>query len=364
MEERRVTMLLLIASLSLLILVHEAGHFLMARWLGIRVERFSIGFGPVLLRRRLGETEYVVSLLPLGGYVKMAGEQSDERTGACWEYGSRSVWQRASVIVGGPLVNYLLGLALFIGVFWSGYPVLTPRVGAVLDGYPAAAAGVQPGDQIVALDGAPVDSWEMVTDRVRRATSGASLRLSIEREGVAQTIVVTPRVQTGRSVLGKATPVAVVGLTPAGDVRITRYAFPSAVWHGVQRTVWLTSMTYQALWQMLVGALPVQDSLTGPVGIFYLTSSAAALGIRYVVQLMAIVSVSLAIFNLLPIPVLDGGHLAFLVWERVRRRPVSLRLQERMTRAGFCLLLGVMVVATYHDLIKFQVIQRIASVFQ
>ena len=358
------TPVILVVALSILILVHEAGHFLMARWLGIRVERFSIGFGPVLLKWKRDETEYVLSALPLGGYVKMSGEQSAESTGARWEYSSRPVYQRVGIVFAGPFVNYVMGALLFILVFWAGYPVLTPKVGQVIEGFPAQAAGVRPGDEVLAINGTAVDSWEVMTERVRSQTSGAPIALRLRRDGTEQTIAVTPLVKQGHTILGRPTKVAQIGLVPSGEAHLARYPLPVAVARGIDRTWWLTTMTLQAFWQMATGALPVKESLTGPVGIFYITSSAAALGWRYLAQLFAVISVSLAIFNLLPLPVLDGGHLAFLVWEGFWRKPVSLRIQELLTRAGMCLLIGVLLIVTYNDLIKFQLMSKLTGWFR
>ncbi len=336
------TALVLLTTLSVSILVPELGHFLMARRFGVRVERFSIGFGPVLLKWRPGETEYALSLLPLGGYVKMAGEQPAERTGAAWEYGSRPVWQRAAIVVVGPLVNYVTGILLFTAVFWIGAPTLMPVVGEVMAGYPAARAGFQSGDRLVAIDGRPVDTWEAVTARVRRQVSGAAIQILIRRAGQEQTVTVHPQVKTGPGVFGHATRVAVIGMTPSGEVQLVRLRLPAAAAAGVRRT-----------W-----------TLTGPVGIFYLTSSAAHLGRRYLAQLFAVLSVSLAIFNLLPIPALDGGHLAFLGWEGLRRRPASLRVQETMGQVGMVMLLGMLLMVTYNDLAKYQVVQRVTHFFR
>ncbi len=359
------TPLILLVALSVLILVHEAGHFVVARRLGVRVERFSIGFGPVLLRWRRGETDYAVSAFPLGGYVKMAGETADDRrTGARWEYGSHPVRHRAGIVVAGPLVNYVTGTLLFIALFWAGAPTMMATVGGVLAGYPAAAAGLRPGDRITAVAGEPVDSWEQVTAQIRRRTSGAPIPLTIRRGGAEQVIAVTPTIRSGRTLFGRTVRTAVVGLTPSDDVRIVRMSLPAAVAHGVERTWMLTAMTLQSLWQLVTGALPIKESLTGPVGIFYITSSAAALGWRYVLQLFAVLSVSLAIFNLLPLPVLDGGHLLFLAIERLRRRPVSTKVQEVATQAGMVLLLGVLLVVTYNDLAKFQLLSRFTGLFK
>lgn len=358
------TALVLLISLSVLILLHELGHFVVARRFGVRVERFSIGFGPVLWTWRRGDTDYALSVLPLGGYVKMAGEQPGGAARKPWEYGSRPVGQRAGIVLAGPLVNYLMGIGLFIGLFGTGYPALAPQVGTVLEGYPAALAGLQPRDRILAVDGAPVESWDGLTERIRRQTSGAPVQFRLQRAGLERVVTVSPRIRSGRTPFGWRTRMAVVGMTPSGEVHLVRYGWPRAIVEGVRRAWWLTVMTFQSLWQLLTGMVSMKESLTGPVGIFYLTSSAARLGWRYLVQLFAVLSVSLAIFNVLPIPVLDGGHLFFLGWEGLRRRPVSVRVQETLTQVGVCLLLGMLLFVTYNDVIKFQLVQRLGGWFK
>lgn len=358
------TPLILLAALSVLIFVHEAGHFLVARRCGVRVERFSIGFGPVILRWTRGETEYVVSLLPLGGYVKMAGEGvEDPKTGAAYEYSSQPIPRRAAIIAAGPLVNYATGILLFIVMFRAGAPTLMPTVGAVLPDYPAAAAGVQPGDRIVRVGDVAVDSWEAVTTQIRRRTTGTAIPVVLQRDGVEQTVEITPKIRQTRGLFGSS-KTAMIGLTPSNDVRIVRMSWPGSVQQGLSRAWELTVLTYRSLWQLITGSMPIKESLTGPVGIFYITSSAAAMGWQYLCQLFAVLSVSLAIFNLLPLPVLDGGHLLFLAIETVRRRPVSRRVQEVATQAGMALLIGMMLVVTYHDLSRFQLFARMSEFFK
>ncbi|MBI4313324.1 MAG: RIP metalloprotease RseP [Candidatus Omnitrophica bacterium] len=357
-------LLILIAALSVLIIIHELGHFLTARAFGVKVERFSIGFGPVLLKRKAGQTEYAVSLLPLGGYVKMAGEQAGEATGSPEEYGSRPVWQRFAIVGAGPVVNYAAGIFLFTVVFWAGYPVLVPRIGAVMENYPAAEAGLLPGDRIVRINEKPADSWEALTETIRKQTSGAPVRFLVKRDGAERVIEVQPQVREGRSIFGKPARVAMVGMTPSGEVQLVRYGLIEAAVKSVEHAIWLTGMTFQAFWYMATGAMPIKDSLTGPVGIFYLTTSAAALGWRYLLQLFALLSVSLGIFNVLPIPVLDGGHLAFLAVEGLRRKPVSMRIQEKMSQVGMCLLLGMLLMVTYNDLAKIGVFEKITGLFR
>ena len=356
--------LILLLSLSVLILVHEYGHFWVARRLGVKVERFSIGFGPVIFKWVKGQTEYVVSLLPLGGYVKMAGDNPAESSGAWWEYTSRPVSQRAGIVLAGPVVNYVTGALLFIGVFWAGYPALKPVIGELIEGYPAATSGLKTNDQVIAINGVEVHIWEELTQQLRTQTHGNPVELTVQRDKAVRTISVTPQIRAGKSILGKQTKVAVVGIAPSGEVILQKHTFSQAVVKGVTRTWELTVMTYQALWGIITGALPAKESLTGPVGIWVLTTSAAELGVRYLAQLLAIISVSLGIFNLLPIPVLDGGHLLFLAIERIRKKPVSLKIQEMTMQAGMVMLIGMMLFVTYQDLLKFKVVEKVVGFFR
>lgn len=347
-----------LVTLSLIIVVHEWGHFFMARRIGVKVERFSFGFGPRLVTWTHRGTEYALSLLPFGGYVKLAGESEESRGPMrSWEYRARSVGERALIVLAGPGINYLLGFLLFFVVFTVGAPVYTAKVGRVLEGYPAAEAGIQTSDRVLEVSGRPVKSWEEMTRAIQTQTE--SFTLTLERGGRRMTQEVKPRVGERRSWLGGLHRVGVIGITPSEEVEIRRYP-PWAAFSKAGAQIWfLTRVTLQALWSILTGALSLKESITGPIGIFVITSSVAEQGILSLFQLIAVLSTSIGLFNLLPIPVLDGGHLAFLAAERFRGRPVSLRAQEAMTRTGLVFLLLLLAVVTYNDLVKFEIGQRI-----
>lgn len=347
-----------LATLSLIILVHEWGHFVVARLVGVKVERFSLGFGPRLLGFIRGGTEYVVSLFPFGGYVKMAGESADERPPKPWEYRARSIWERILIVGAGPGINYLVGYLLFLFIFIVGVPDLTTRVGQILEGYPAARAGLQMGDRILSINGQPMKNWEEVTKAIHSQTQ--SMVLTVERQkGESFELPIEPQVQEAKNLLGVTIRIGMIGIGPSDEVEIRRYSVPQAFALAGQRIWMLTSLTLQAFWRLLTGGMSIKESVTGPIGIFYLTSAVAEQGVISLLQLIAILSTSLGLFNLLPIPVLDGGHIAFLFLERLKGKPVSLRAQEMMTRVGFGLLVALLVVVTYNDLIKFKVVDRI-----
>ena len=352
------TWLAVVATFSAIILVHELGHFLMARWVGVKVERFSLGFGPRLFKVTRGETEYVLSLFPIGGYVKMAGEENDERAPKRpWEYRARSVAERMTIVAAGPVVNYFVGFTLFALIFLVGAPILTTKVGKILEGYPAASSELKVGDRILNVNDRRVETWEEMT-RAIQSQSGA-VNLTVDREGSILTVTVRPSVKEVTNLLGAKVRIGMIGITPSEEFQVKRYPLPKAVVKAGERVWMLTSLTLQALFRMATGGLSIKDSVTGPIGIFYITSSVAEQGLISLLQLVAILSTSLGLFNLLPLPVLDGGHLAFLLVERLKGTPVSPRAQEMMTRVGVGLLVLLLVVVTVNDLARFRIADRL-----
>lgn len=357
-----ISWLAFLVTLSLIILVHEWGHFAMARAIGVKVERFSFGFGPRLAGWIRGGTEYWLSALPFGGYVKLAGESEEtQRPAKPWEYRSRPIPQRFAIVAAGPIINYLLGFLLFFVVFQIGAPVFTTRVGRVMEGYPAAEAGILPGDRVLAVGGTPVETWEEMTAAIQRQTQ--TVALSIERDGKSFDKAVEPKVIERTGLFGGKSRIAMVGIMPSDDVQIQKSppgeAFAKAGWQ-----VWfLTRVTLQSLWGIATGGVSIKESVTGPIGIFHITATVAHQGVAPLLQLIAILSTSIGLFNLLPIPVLDGGHLAFLVAEGFRGKPVGLRAQEAMTRVGLGLLLLLLAVVTYNDLLRFDVGGKIWGLF-
>lgn len=347
-------------TLSLIILVHEWGHFIVARRIGVKVERFSFGFGPRLLGIVRGGTDYCVCLFPFGGYVKMAGESLEsalEEPKKPWEYRARSVGERMRIVLAGPLINYGLGFILFFFIFLVGAPVLTTQVGQVMEGYPAFEAGLKAADRILAINGRSMENWEEVTQAIHAERKRVDLDL--ERGGERLRLSVVPKVEEVNNLLGVKIRVGLIGITPSNEVVVHRYPVPQAFFKAAQRVWTLTDLTLRAFLRILTGGLSLKETVTGPIGIFHITSAVAEQGFISLLQFIAVLSTSLGLFNLLPIPVLDGGHLAFLLIERLRSKPVSLKVQETMTRIGLGLLLLLLVVVTYNDLEKFRFAERI-----
>lgn len=353
-----------IAVLSTLVIVHEFGHFITAKRIGVHVEKFSIGFGPELFGITKGGTRYLVSLVPLGGYVKLAGETIEEGIkGETWEYLSRPVGERSKIIFAGPLLNYALAFIIFSFVFMMGYPTLTTKVGRVLPDYPGKAAGLREGDKILQMNNKDVNYWEDVTAIVH-TNKGPEIKLLVDRKGVLLDLTVRPRPQEIKTIFGSKKNVGLIGIMPTEDVVYVKYGPLRSIYMGAQRLLNLTYVTYMALWASLTGAIPFKESVTGPIGIFYITGQAARLGFVYLLHLMGVLSASLAIFNLLPLPILDGGHILFLAIEKIRKKPLSGKLQENITQAGFVLLIGLMAFVFYNDFMRFDMFGKIIQVFQ
>ena len=340
--------------LSVLILVHEFGHFVMARRLGVRVDYFSLGFGPKIFGWKKGETEYRLSLVPVGGYVKMAGEEAAGASGVGepWEYLSKPVWAKASIVAAGPSVNYLMAFFLFFFIFATGNPQSSNKVGQVIENFPAETAGLKAGDRVLAVAGQATPYWEDVQRLISNHLEGGTLPFEVEREERRFTLSIVPKVVEQKDLLGKLQRRAAIGIYPSDEVIFVRYSIPEAAGKALNQLVSLTTMTLKALGKLVTGGLPMKESLTGPIGIFFITQKAARLGIPYLLQVCAILSASLAIFNFLPIPALDGGHLFFLGLEALKGRPISERVQELSRQVGFYFLIGLMVFVLYNDLIR------------
>jgi regulator of sigma E protease len=339
--------------LGILILVHEFGHFIAAKRVGVIVEIFSLGFGPKLISRKKGQTEYSLAAIPFGGYVKMAGDNLEEYKGTPGEYLSKKPGQRAQIIFCGPLLNYVLGFLCFWAIFFAGYPTLTNKVGGLLDGFGAQEAGIQAGDRIISVQDKSVTSWEQLQIAIQESKGAASVKVGLLRGSEKLVKDVSLKEKQVNDVFGKKQSVGLLGITPSEETIIVRHGLGESLFLGARKTWDLTMVTYKAFGMLITGRLSMRESVTGPLGIFYVTHQATSLGVIPVVHLIAVLSVSLAIFNLLPLPVLDGGHILFLLIEKIRGKGLSLKTESIITRVGLTLILTLAVVVTYNDILKF-----------
>ena len=355
--------LIFLIVLSVLVVVHEYGHFIVARLVGIRVEKFSIGFGPVIFGKKFGETEFCFSLLPLGGFVKLAGENPNESQGQPWEFSSKSLLQKFAVVSAGPIMNAFLAFVLFTGVFMLGQPVMTTKVGKVLDGMPAKEAGLLPDDRILSVvtpaGEISVHTWEDLLKQIK--DNPKELTLIVEREDHKKWFRLQPKIQETKDIFGKRVSHPFIGLAPSGEIISVKSSFLSAMVQGAVRVVTLTQMILTSLWAMATGAMPFKESLTGPIGIFFMTKQAAQMGIAYLFYFMGSLSVSLFVLNILPIPVLDGGHILFILLEKIKGKPLKESFKERMTQGGLIALLLLMAVVIFQDLERFAIFENIKN---
>jgi regulator of sigma E protease len=339
--------------LGTLIMVHEFGHFMIAKAVRVKVEKFSLGFGPQLLKRKKGDTEYALSLLPLGGFVKLAGDSLEEYKGGPDEYFSKPPGKRFWVICSGPLLNYLLGIIFLWFIFFVGYPTFTTKVGGLLKDFGAEKSGVLVGDTIIAVDGKKVNYWEEMQKAIQEKKAAVKVSLTILRNEREQTLEVTIREKQLEDELGEKRKVGLLGITPDYETLVMlRHGFWESFSLSLKKAWDLTEMTYKGLWRMLSGKLSIRDSVTGPLGIFYITSKVAKLGIIAVLHLTAVLSISLGLFNLLPLPVLDGGHVLFLAIEKIRGKTLSAKVEEIINRAGVTLIVSLAVFVTYNDIVR------------
>ena len=346
-----ITVLSAVIVLGILIFVHEFGHFIVAKGFGIKVLRFSLGFGPKIIGKTFGETEYCIASVPLGGYVKILGQDPEEEVEPEEEdraFSRKSVWIRMAVVVAGPLFNLLLAVFIFSFVYMFGVPRLTTRVGSVNKNYPAYKAGIKAGDRILAVDGMPVKNWTELSKAIR-SSKGAQIVLKIDRDGKILTLTVTPKIREIRDIFGEKKKVRMVGITASREIIKQSVGPFKAVIMGIRRTGEIIYLTFVSIIKIIERVIPAK-TIGGPIMIVQMAGQQAKAGILNFLLFMALISINLGILNLLPIPILDGGHLFFMFFEVIYGKPLSVRKMEIAQNIGLALLILLMVFAFYNDL--------------
>lgn len=422
--------------LGVLIFVHELGHFLVAKKIGIRIDRFSLGFPPKLIGKKIGDTEYCLSWIPLGGYVKMAGEHPNEKelTGAPWEFQSRKVWERMVVVFAGPAMNFVTAVLIFWGMIgfgglitfqttqigeievnslaaqagfqvgdrvlsvagllveeWSDIyntieeyegstliievdrkgevqrltlsreeieetqdftlglsPLIGTEVGSVRKNKPAHKIGLRPGDTIVAIDGQPVLRWDEMAELIH-AKPGVPILVKWVREDRTFEVEITPEKQETMSAEGKPEEIGLIGIGP--KVGRKRVGVLLSLRLSFRQTLFVTETTVILVKKLILRQISAK-LIGGPISIARMAGETARSGLIYLFGLMAVLSVNLAILNILPIPILDGGHILFLIFEGVTRRPLSLKKRGILQQIGLAFLVLFMIYVTYNDILK------------
>jgi regulator of sigma E protease len=376
------TVVYAIIVLGILIFVHELGHFLLAKLMGVSVEKFSLGFGPKLIGKTVGETEYLLSAFPLGGYVKMFGEGGfieggeshhppgddfPETTGEpvlrelteeekTRSFAHKPVLARIAIVIAGPVFNLLFAWLIFIVLCIIGVPTVTTKIGEALKDKPAAKAGMQKGDVISAINNNPIKRWEQIAEGVT-ASKGKPLSLTVKRGSQDISFTITPEPRDSKNLFGEKTSGYAIGVASAGEI-VTEYFSPfQAVIKGTEQTWKVIDLTFMSLVKMVQRIVPM-DSVGGPIMIAKMAGEQASAGIAPFLAFMALLSINLGVLNLLPVPVLDGGHLLFYLMEFVFRRPVPQKVREYAQQIGMALLLGLMVLAFYNDIIRYFVTRQ------
>ncbi len=348
------TVIGVVVVLGVLIFFHELGHFLMARWVGVRVLKFSLGFGPKIWGFVRGGTEYCISAIPLGGYVKLLGESPGEELrpeDIPYSFSHRPFKDKALIVVAGPLANFILAWIFFALVFtFQGKPVYLPEVGKVLPGTPAAEAGLKPGDLIIAVNGKPIQTWQELNEIIKKS-AGRPLKLTIKRGEEKIVVTVTPRLREVKNIFGETVKVPMIGIMAAGKAKFEKTDPARALIDGLVMVFAMIKLTLVSIVKLIERVLPL-STLGGPIFIAKLAGEQAQAGLWPLVSFMAVLSVNLGVLNLLPIPMLDGGHLVLFAIEAIRGKPLSEKTKELIMKVGLAILVVLMMVVFYNDILR------------
>lgn len=349
------SVLAVVVVLGGLIFFHELGHFVVARGMGMGVSVFSLGFGTRLFGFKRGKTDYRVCAFPLGGYVQLVGETPDADLPEGFEaeesFSRRPPWQRMLVVLAGPVFNFLLAWLIFWGLAYSqGVQELLPVIGQVTNSSAAEEAGIEPGDRVVEIDGVQISVWDDLVERIE-ANQGGAMSLTLMRGKELFSVNVTPRLQEKRNLFGEVKTMPMLGIAPKGEI-LTRQLglFDAAIQGGNQ--IWeVSGLMVMGIVKLIERVIPLTD-MGGVILITEMIHKEAQNGLINLLALTALISINLGILNLLPIPVLDGGHILFFFLETVTGKPLSPQVQQGALKIGMMLLLMLMILATFNDILR------------
>jgi regulator of sigma E protease len=341
----------MIILLGVLIFAHEFGHFIVAKKSGVGVLKFSLGFGPKIFGKKIGETEYLLSAFPLGGYVKLLGESDVE--GLSEEDQKRSfsrqpAFKRIMIVAAGPAFNFLLAIVIFSIVYMVGIPTLTSEIGTVQEDSVAYHAGLKQGDVIIDIDGLQISRWSSLAETIS-TSEGRTLKISFNRNGVRQELTVKPKLLKSKNIFGEEVDSYKLGISPAPKTVIERLNPLEAGWASLKQTWMISKLTLVSLVKIVEGVVSPK-TLGGPILIAQMAGTQAREGVIPFILFMALLSINLAVLNLLPIPVLDGGHLLFYLIEIVKGSEVSVKWREMASQVGFVLLIILMIFVFIMDI--------------
>lgn len=343
--------------LGVLIFFHELGHFLVAKHFGIKVLKFSLGFGPKVLGKKIGETEYLISAIPLGGYVKMLGESDDDEEDPILpedeskSFSHKPVLQRIAVVAAGPIFNLLLALLIFCASFgFTGMQVLTTEIGQVREGSPAEKAGLKKGDLIISIDDMDTQTWPQLKELVQD-NRGEPIKVTLLRNGQLSTVTVIPEMNMVKNIFGEEIKTPLLGVVAAGSFKEIKLGILGALNEGFLKTWDIIKLTCLTVIKLFQGIVSIK-TLGGPILIGQMTGQLAEQSWAYLIPFTAVISINLGILNLLPVPILDGGFIVFLLIELIMGRPLNVRKREFAQKLGIGLLVLLMVVVIYNDITR------------
>ncbi|MFH1350922.1 MAG: RIP metalloprotease RseP [Pseudomonadota bacterium] len=349
--------------LGILIFFHELGHFLVAKYFGVKVLKFSLGFGYKLLGKKIGDTEYLISTVPLGGYVKMLGENDDDTESLPPEEAERSfnnqhVLKRIAIVAAGPIFNLLLALVLFCGLYMiSGDHIMTTEIGQIRPGSPADKAGIKKGDTILSVQDKPVESWSEIKERVQNK-QGKPLVMTVQRGEEILSMTVIPEEAIVKNIFGEDVKSALIGIVASGKYKKIEMGPWKSIREAFRKTSELIGLTCLTIVKLFQGIISIK-TLGGPILIGQMTGQLAQESFSYLIPLLAIISINLGILNLLPVPILDGGVIIFLLLEMIMGKPLSIKKRDLAQKTGLFLLGLLIVVVTINDLSRIEFFKKL-----
>ncbi|WP_107691272.1 RIP metalloprotease RseP [Campylobacter concisus] len=342
--------LVTVLAISFLIFFHELGHFLAARTLGVKINTFSIGFGEKIYTKSVGGTDYCLSAIPLGGYVQLKGQDDTDPKAKNYDrdsYNVLSPLKRIYILFAGPFFNFILAFFIYILLGFIGVERLAPSVGHIADGSAAASAGLMKNDKILAINGVKINEWDEISKNVKLEPS----TILIDRNGSQMTINLTPKIGETINLFNEKVQRPLIGISPNGEVIKIYHTGLAGINFAFSETIEASKLIFKSFTKLVSGTVPLKE-VGGIVQIADVTSKAAKISLGVLLTIVALISVNLGVLNLFPIPALDGGHILFNLYELIFRREVNERVLTTLTYCGWALLLGIMVLATFNDIMR------------
>lgn len=336
--------------LSVLIFFHELGHFTAARFFGVQVDVFSIGFGKKLYSRTIGKTEWSIAAIPLGGYVKMKGQDDSDPTKISYDedsYNVKKPWQRIIILLAGPFANFLMAFILYFAIANLGVPKLLPYVGTVGEDSPAFKAGIQKEDKLLQINGVNIKYWENIGTKINEVEG--DITLIVERQNALLTLQIKPKVIDDKNIFGEKITRRIIGISPSGKQATVYFGFIDGLDYAWEETKKASLLIVQSVQKLITGVVGA-DKLGGIITIVDVTAQASSAGILALFFFTALISVNLGVLNLLPIPALDGGHIMFNLYEMITGKTASDKVMMYITMVGWALLIALMMLGLYNDI--------------